>query len=105
MTEVGHILQHLERLDESELLLTQAEQESRQTLGAGHEVSLMAGRYLSSTLHKRGRVDQAEAILRRVLDDARSHRGPNHTETLQAMNDLAILLPRIEARGSRADSS
>jgi eukaryotic-like serine/threonine-protein kinase len=92
MIEEGHILDHLGRLDESEPILTQAEQESRQKLGVSHDLSLLAGRYLANLLKDRDRLDQAEALLRRVLDDARRYRGPKHTEALQAMNDLAVLL-------------
>ncbi len=92
MTEEGHILDHLGRFQESELILTQAEEESRRRLGVSDDLSLMAGRYLAQLLKNRDRLDQAEAILRRLLEDARRFRGPKHTEALQAMNDLAVLL-------------
>jgi serine/threonine protein kinase len=94
MIEEGHILDHLGRLEESERFLTQAEEESRRTLGVSHDLSLLAGRYLATLMKNQDKVEQAESLLRRLLDDTRRLRGPMHTEALQTMNDLAVLLQK-----------
>jgi serine/threonine protein kinase len=92
--ELGHILFHLDRLGESESLLTSAERETRTELGPGHELSLLAARYLGELLEALSRGDEAEALYRRTVMDARQALGPKHLSTLNAMNDLGILLTR-----------
>jgi serine/threonine-protein kinase len=92
MLELGHILYHLERLDEAKAMLLRAVAESRRELGASHDTSLMATRYLAQLELRRGEEDQAEDLFRRALDDARRGLRPRCTEALNSMTDLGKLL-------------
>jgi serine/threonine protein kinase len=90
--ELGHILYHLDRLDEAEALLRRATAESRAALGPSDDTALMSSRYLAILELQRGHLDDAERLLRRGLDDARRGGRPRCLEALNAMTDLGKLL-------------
>ena len=87
--ELGHILTHLDRNAEAEPLLRQATDQSRRVLGASHETTLMATRYLASLYVQTGRKREGEALLRRSLDEARLGNSGDSPEATLAMVELA----------------
>ncbi len=95
MTELGHILAHLERVDEGIPILLEASESSRKLLGVGHDISLMSSRYLAGLQRAKGRQAEAEALLKRVIEDARREgRESTCSESLNAMTELGVLLAR-----------
>lgn len=72
LCERGHLLTHLNRLDEAEPLLREAVAESRRALGPYHAVSLRSAEYLAGLDRDRGRLAEAEALYESCLADARN---------------------------------
>ena len=92
MTELGHVLDHVDRVDEAEALLKRAAKESRTILQPGQETSLLADLNLADLHMKRGQHAEAEELFRRVLDNAERGNQSNSVHALNAMNFLAALL-------------
>jgi eukaryotic-like serine/threonine-protein kinase len=89
LTEWGHGLVHLGKLDEAEPLLEMANREARSRLGPRDELSLTVAGRVGSLLSERRRYAEAEAIYGRLLDDARAALGPDHPYTLSTAANLA----------------
>ena len=92
MSELGHALTHLDRLDESEPLLEKATEEARQSLGALDHITLTSTGHLATCYAARNRSADAEPLLRSLVRDYRLALGPNHRETMAAMNNLGVFL-------------
>ncbi len=101
MSEWGHGLFHLGRLDEAEPLLRKAYRESQDILGPREETSLLAAEYLATLLLGQRRAREAQAICQRVLDDSRAVKGSRDPFTLSVINNLAITL---EMQGQLAEA-
>ncbi len=76
MSELGHALTHLGRLEEAELLLEQTTAGVRESSGALDHVSLTTTGYLATCYAARQRTADAERLYRLLLDDHRRARGP-----------------------------
>ena len=57
--------------------------------------------YLALVLRARGKLDEAEPLLRQVMDALRRVLGPEHPDTLASMSGLALVL---QARGKLAEA-
>jgi tetratricopeptide (TPR) repeat protein len=102
--ELGHILGHLNREAEAEPLLRLALDQSRRRLGPIHETSVLAARYLGSIYQQRGRLEDAESLFRRTLQECRDGGRAQSAAALNIMNGLASLLNHSEdgiAEGQR----
>ena len=78
-SELGHALMHLGRLDEAEPLGHNAAALAHDVLGPDHQVTLYTDECLATVYLQRGRLDEAESLLRRNLEDRRRASGPSTT--------------------------
>jgi serine/threonine-protein kinase len=92
MSELGHILTHLGRLEEAEPLLEKATEDARQLLGAGDHITLSSTGHLATLYAARNRSADAERLHRSLVNDYRVVQGPKHPDTLSAMNNLGVFL-------------
>lgn len=72
LCERGHLLTHLNRLDEAEPLLREAMAESRRVLGPFHGISLRSVEYLAGLHRDKDHLAEAEARYTSCLADARN---------------------------------
>jgi eukaryotic-like serine/threonine-protein kinase len=96
MTELGDILNHLGRKNEAESLLGEAVEQTRRILGASDDTALLAACYQAVLYVNTGRAPQAQALLRRVLDDARHSGKSRCREALSAQGLLCTLLAKTD---------
>ena len=101
LSQWGHGLVHLGRLDEAEPLLLKAYRETQDLLGPRDAISQQAAEHMATFLSKRRRYPEAQAIYQRVLDDSRAVNGPNDPFTLSNINNLAVV---CELQGQLADA-
>ncbi len=92
MSEMGHMLCHLGRLDDAEPFLVKAVAESRRVLGPTHTISLHASEYLADLHRDKGQYAEAETLYRRYLADAQRDVKPAHDIILTALNNLGVVL-------------
>lgn len=64
----------------------------RTVLGEQHSYTLTVANSLGSLLHEAERLDEAEPLLREVLQGLREQLGDKHPDTLTGANNLAVLL-------------
>jgi tetratricopeptide (TPR) repeat protein len=92
MAQLGLALSKLDRLDEAESILSEAEQR----LDGTHEIAADRVRAnLAIVLENLGRDAEAEVLYRDNYAQRRDRLGDNHNETLQAQNNLAVLLLKL----------
>jgi eukaryotic-like serine/threonine-protein kinase len=94
MLELGHDLVHLDRLDEAEPLLVRGYEQSRQVSGPDRQVFWVATEYLANLHRVRGRLAEAEALQRQLLEHFLAAYGPKADETITATNNLCLTLVR-----------
>jgi hypothetical protein len=75
----------------------------QRTLGAEHPHTLALKDSLGTILHKRGKLDDAERILRPTLEQRRRVLGPDHLDTLESMDSLGRLLQQ-QGKPAQAES-
>jgi serine/threonine protein kinase/tetratricopeptide (TPR) repeat protein len=92
MTELGHLLRHLGRLEEAEVVALEAAAKTKQALGPGHPVKLRALNSLADLYEKQGRADEAEALYRSVIKESGLDAGQKVPAALDAMSNLGALL-------------
>ena len=90
--ELGHILVHLDRLDEAEPLLVEAVEETSRALGSTHDLCLAATDHLAGLYRQLNRAAKAESLYRGLVDHYRLARGPKHSDTLTAIHNLGAVL-------------
>ncbi len=96
MSQTGHLLTHLGRLDEAERLLVKARDEARDLLGPLDHLTLSATGHLANLYDSRGRSAEAELLLRSLVNDRRIAHGPKHPDVLSALNNLGAFLESHE---------
>jgi tetratricopeptide (TPR) repeat protein len=101
ITELGHLLTHLGRLDEAEPLLRGAIRDARRVLGPYHTASLRPVEYLGRIQAARGHYVQAQATFRGYLEDALHAPSPDQDIVRSARFHLADAI----LRGGRADEA
>ena len=74
----------------------------RRVLGPEHPDTLASSNNLALLVQQRGRLDEAESLLRQCLEIKRRVLGSEHTETLTTMQNLAILYSQM-GRNSEAE--
>ena len=79
------------RFEESRLLLSEALETRRATLGEEHADTLTSNNNLASLLKAMGDVQPAEVMLRNTLATRRRVLGDAHPDTLTSINNLASL--------------
>jgi tetratricopeptide (TPR) repeat protein len=92
MMESGHMLRHLNRYDEAQVLLGQAVNETRSILGPRHVLALEAQGHAADLLLAQNRLDEAERAFRHVVDESRIVRGPRAKQTLGWLSSLGYVL-------------
>jgi eukaryotic-like serine/threonine-protein kinase len=101
LSQWGHGLVHLGRLDEAEPLLQKAYRETQDLLGPRDAISQKAAEHMASLLSKQRRFQEAQTIYQRVLDDSRAVKGPNDPFTVSIINNLAV---SFEIQGQLAEA-
>jgi serine/threonine protein kinase len=89
MAFLSHILSHLGRLNEAEVLLTRAVEGLRRGRGADHPNTLVGMSNLASARLNAGRADDALPLFEEVIRLQRAKLGPEHPDTLASMSNLA----------------
>lgn len=89
MTQLGHVLANLDRLESAERLCTRALEDANTHLGPDHGVTFRARRNLARLRALQARFDEAATLYRESLQQARRQLGPKHLETRLIMGDLA----------------
>jgi CHAT domain-containing protein/Tfp pilus assembly protein PilF len=79
------------RYREAESLCKRALEESEQSLGRNHAVTLAAVSNLASLYEAQGRFGEAEPLLKRAIEDSERINGMDHPNTFATINNLAIL--------------
>jgi len=89
---LGSLLQDQGKLDEAGVLLREALEAKRATLGDRHPGTLGSINNLGSLLQDQGKLDEAGVLLREALEARRATLGDRHPDTLTSMNNLGSLL-------------
>ncbi|KAL1495725.1 hypothetical protein AB1Y20_016592 [Prymnesium parvum] len=102
IAKLGMLLEAQGRLDEAEVLLREALEASRETLGNHHPNTLISINNLGSLLQDQGRLDEAGVLFREALEARRETLGNRHPDTLTSLNNLGMLL---QAQGRLDEAS
>ena len=76
----------------AELLLCEALEVQRETLGDWHPSTLTSINNMGQLLHGKGDLAAAEPLLREALEVRRETLGDRHPDTLSSLNNLGVLL-------------
>lgn len=91
-----NLLQTHEGLDEAEAMMRKELQQREADFGFGHPHTLITASCLAMTLQAKGgdNVDESLHLHQRVVEGYEMHDqyGPKHTDTLNAINNLAVML-------------
>jgi tetratricopeptide (TPR) repeat protein len=90
--QLGRLLHYQGKLDEAGVLLRDALEASRATLGDRHPKTLTSINHLGLLLQYQGKLDEAGVLLREALEARRATLGDRHPDTLESMNNLGGLL-------------
>jgi tetratricopeptide (TPR) repeat protein len=90
--QLGRLLQAQGKLDEAGVLLREALEAKRATLGDRHPSTLSSRGNLGGLLADQGKLDEAGVLLREALEASRATLGDRHPSTLVSMNNLGMLL-------------
>jgi len=96
-SRLSELLKTHEGLDEAEPLMRQELTQRESTYGFGSEHTLVSATCLAMCLQAKGVVDEALRLYNRVVEgyEALPQFGPDHTDTLNAVNNLAVFLKSL----------
>jgi serine/threonine protein kinase/tetratricopeptide (TPR) repeat protein len=80
------------RLEEAEILMREALEESRAVYGDEHASTLAVMTNLGAVLQARGKLGEATDVAQRVLDTSRRVLGDEHPSLLEQVNNLGVML-------------
>jgi len=89
---LGRLLQAQGKLDEAGVLLREALEAKRATIGDRHPDTLVSMNNLALLLLDQGKLDEAGVLLRETLEARRATLGDRHPRTLTSINNLGTLL-------------
>jgi len=89
---LGRLLQAQGKLDEAGVLLREALEAMRATLGDRHPHTLVSMDNLGELLHDQGQLDEAGVLYREALEASRATLGDRHPDTLESIGNLGSLL-------------
>ena len=90
--QLGRLLQAQGKLDEAGVLLREALEARRATLGDRHPNTLVSINNLGLLLKAQGKLDEAGVLYREALEARRATLGDRHPDTLGSINNLGRLL-------------
>jgi tetratricopeptide (TPR) repeat protein len=90
--KLGRLLQAQGKLDEAGVLLREALDAMRATLGDRHPHTLTSINCMGSLLHDQGKLDEAGVLLHEALEARRATLGDRHSDTLASINCMGSLL-------------
>ncbi|CAJ1344301.1 unnamed protein product [Effrenium voratum] len=93
------------QLVEAHALLQEAKTSQQQLLGLDHQETITCTHMLASVLASLGELDKAEYEYAQVLELLSRTAGPEHSETLEVMQDLAALKEAVALEGGKGSST
>ncbi len=100
---IGKLYLQLGIYDRAGAHLQRAHELHRELLGDEHAETLVAATERGLLLHRAGRPEEAEILMRATLDLQERHLGADHPDTLRSASILAIILQRSHAAPDEAE--